>query len=79
MLTFDIAREMGLEEGLEVHDSIVVLQLCSERTFQDIPGKRKKKKLRKCLLRLAFLSKKKKHGGSGFLLHKKGMSSKSLG
>lgn len=35
MLTFDIAGGTGLEEGLEVHDSIVVLQQCSERTFQE--------------------------------------------
>lgn len=78
MLTLDIAGEVGLEEGLEVHDSIVVLQLCSDRTFQEEEVAWKKKN-RNCLLKLAFLTKKKKHGGGGFLLHKKGMSSKRLG
>lgn len=53
MLTFDIAGEKGLEEGLEVHDSIVVLQLFSERTFQKEEVAWGKK--RNCLLRLAFL------------------------
>lgn len=48
---------MGLEQGLEVHDKIVVLQLCSERTFQEEEVAWKKKKKEK-LLAVAGISDK---------------------
>lgn len=76
MLTFDIAGEMGLEEGLEVHDSIVVLQLCSERTFQEeeVAWEKKEK-----LLAEAGISDKAETWRRWFAIAQKRHSSKRLG